>query len=145
MWQNVYSYSPKKQQFKYGTDVEIRRSKPCSFMQIGIIEQKTAPYREETVGALSLKEVAHYQHAISNEWKLINGKKIRRKFEFRDYLTNVNFLTQIAELAESEKCYPEMFNTNKTLEVTLWSHEIEGLSEKDFLLASKIDEMAFQY
>src|SRR5687767_8127652 len=100
-----------------------------------------ALFSEEAVGVLSKTEVAHYQNAISNEWEIIGGKKIRRRFEFRDYLTNVHFLNQIAALAETEGHHPEMFNTNKTLEVTLWSHELEGLSEKDFLLASKIDEM----
>jgi 4a-hydroxytetrahydrobiopterin dehydratase len=51
------------------------------------------------------------------------------------------FVNQIAELAETEGHHPDLNISYNKLRVTLTTHAINGLSENDFILASKIDEL----
>lgn len=65
-------------------------------------------------------------------------RNVARK-NFKDAVTLVN---QIAELAESEGHHPDLCLHNyKVLSITLTTHAINGLSENDFIMAAKINEL----
>jgi 4a-hydroxytetrahydrobiopterin dehydratase len=77
------------------------------------------------------------------EWNVAaDGKSISREFLFKDFVEGVVFITDVAHLAEEEEHHPDLHlhNYNKVL-VTLTTNAIKGLSENDFILAAKIDEM----
>ena len=67
------------------------------------------------------------------------GAEIWKVYKFKDFIGAVNFVNNIAELAESEGHHPDIkINYNKVT-LTLSTHAIGGLSENDFILAVKID------
>ncbi|MSQ45563.1 MAG: 4a-hydroxytetrahydrobiopterin dehydratase [Ignavibacteria bacterium] len=74
-------------------------------------------------------------------WKLA-GKKIEKEFTFKDFLANVDFVNKVATISEAEGHHPDIliYSWNK-LRITIWTHSIGGLSENDFILAAKIDEL----
>jgi 4a-hydroxytetrahydrobiopterin dehydratase len=71
---------------------------------------------------------------------LLDGQRIRRHLRFRDFPAALRFVNEVAALAESEGHHPDLFVHDwNCVDVSLWTHAIGGLSENDFILASKID------
>jgi len=67
------------------------------------------------------------------------GARLRREYKFKDFIGAINFINNVAELAESESHHPDIhINYNKVL-LELWTHAIGGLHDNDFILAAKID------
>jgi 4a-hydroxytetrahydrobiopterin dehydratase len=77
-------------------------------------------------------------------WKLSSdGKSISREFVFKDFVEGVVFITDIAHIAEEEGHHPDLnLHSYKKVLVTLSTHAIKGLSENDFILATKIDRLS---
>jgi 4a-hydroxytetrahydrobiopterin dehydratase len=75
-------------------------------------------------------------------WALDTEKRqISREFVFSDFVSAINFVNDIAHLAEEEGHHPDMrISFNKVL-CELSTHAIKGLSENDFIMAAKIDEL----
>ena len=71
-----------------------------------------------------------------------NGKSLMKVFEFKDFSQAVSFINRISEIAEEEQHHPNLrlYNYNK-LEVSLSTHTLNGLTEKDFAIAMKIEEL----
>jgi len=77
------------------------------------------------------------------EWKLSSdGKRIRREWRVKDFVTGLDFFNRIGRLAEEENHHPDLHLSGyRNLAVELWTHAINGLSENDFILAAKIDKL----
>ncbi len=71
-------------------------------------------------------------------WRL-EGGKLHRRFQFPDFVAAFGFMSQTALLAESMNHHPEWFNVYNRVEVSLSTHDVGGLSEKDFTLARKMN------
>jgi 4a-hydroxytetrahydrobiopterin dehydratase len=67
---------------------------------------------------------------------------ITKRFVFGDFNDAFGWMTRIAMVAEHMNHHPEWFNVYKTVEVTLTTHDVDGLSNLDVALASKMDRMA---
>ena len=76
-------------------------------------------------------------------WKVsADGKSISREFVFTDFVGGVVFITDVAHIAEEEGHHPDLnLHDYKKVTVTLSTHAIKGLSENDFILATKIDQL----
>ena len=92
-------------------------------------EAGTPPLEEKKVNEL-LKEVPSWTLKESHLYK---------KFKFMDFVEAMKFINSIAEIAESEGHHPDFCVHYNKVEVELWTHAINGLSENDFILAAKID------
>ncbi len=67
------------------------------------------------------------------------GATIAKEFKFKDFIGAINFINNVAEIAEAEGHHPDIqIHYNKVL-LELSTHAIDGLSENDFILAAKID------
>ena len=74
-------------------------------------------------------------------WRLASGDKLARRFRFPDFVTLMAFVNAMAELAESEGHHPDFSVHYSQLDVEIWTHAVDGLSENDFILAAKIDRL----
>jgi 4a-hydroxytetrahydrobiopterin dehydratase len=76
-------------------------------------------------------------------WELsADGKRIRRSWVVKNYQAGVDFFNAVAALADREGHHPDLhLEGYRNLTVELWTHAIGGLSENDFILAAKIDEL----
>lgn len=82
--------------------------------------------------------------SVGLDWKLANNaKQISRKFAFSNFREALEFVNKAGEIAEEEKHHPDIkiFAYKKVL-VELSTHAIGGLSENDFILAAKINEIS---
>lgn len=80
-----------------------------------------------------------------SDWELVEeeGKlAIRKRFiKFGSYLDGVEFVNRVAKIAEEEGHHPDIFLGWRRVTVNLMTHAIGGLSENDFILAAKIDNL----
>ena len=65
--------------------------------------------------------------------------KISKRYEFADFLGAMAFVDRMAALAEREGHHPDFCVHYSRVDVTLWTHAARGLTENDFILASKLD------
>ena len=72
------------------------------------------------------------------KWTLENDR-ISRSFAFDSFMDAIAFINAIAPLAEKADHHPEIFNVYNRVDLVLTTHDCQGLSEKDFKLASQID------
>jgi 4a-hydroxytetrahydrobiopterin dehydratase len=72
------------------------------------------------------------------DWKL-KCKKITRLFVWEDFVSAMKFVGKVAKLAEQVNHHPDISVSYNKVHLTLWSHDVGGLSKRDFSLASKID------
>src|SRR3989338_9944885 len=77
------------------------------------------------------------------DWELHkNGKVIYRKYVTKNFSAAINFINKVAALAESEGHHPDFHLTGyRKLRIDLSTHAIGGLSENDFILAAKIEQI----
>jgi 4a-hydroxytetrahydrobiopterin dehydratase len=78
------------------------------------------------------------------DWKLSDdGKSISRKWQLKNFVQAVKLIQQAADIAEDEQHHPDLHLTGyRNLEIVLTTHAIDGLSENDFIVAAKIDQVA---
>lgn len=76
------------------------------------------------------------------EWEVSDFKRISRHFTFKDFEEALNFVNKVGGIAEAEGHHPDisLYSWNK-VRVDLWTHAIGGLSENDFIMATKIDAL----
>ena len=74
-------------------------------------------------------------------WR-IAASKLTRIFPATDMNAAADLVVGIAAIAEAEDHHPDIRVTWRSVEVTIWTHAIQALSENDFILAAKIDKLA---
>ena len=92
-------------------------------------------------------EGADRDHALKavtdHGWSMVDGRDaITKRFVFGDFNEAFGWMTRVALVAEHMNHHPEWFNVYKTVEVTLTTHDVGGLSNLDVALASKMDRLA---
>jgi 4a-hydroxytetrahydrobiopterin dehydratase len=78
--------------------------------------------------------------ASAPDWSLA-ADRMSREFVFADFVEAFGFMTRVALLAEKADHHPEWSNIYNTVRITLTTHDVGGLSENDFALASQIDAL----
>ncbi len=76
-------------------------------------------------------------------WEIVQGgERIRREWVVRNFKAGMAFFTRITDLAEAEGHHPDLHLVGyRNVAIELWTHAIGGLSENDFVLAAKIDQI----
>lgn len=67
--------------------------------------------------------------------------KLQRKLKFKDFVEAMEFVNKVADLAESEGHHPDITIVYSRVTLELFTHEAGGLTENDFILAAKIDNL----
>lgn len=97
---------------------------------------------EGGVKPLSKEEIMVYSKGISAEWKVVDNERIKREFTLKSFMKSISFIQQIAEIADSEDHHPDMHVYYKDVVIELSTHAIGGLSDNDFIMAAKIDDIS---
>ncbi len=105
--------------------------------------RKSASLAKGGVPKLSDAEAQEQLQQLAG-WALIAGSvpKIRKEWTVKNFLAGMKFFEEIAQLAEKEQHHPDLHLTGyRNVAVEIFTHAIGGLSENDFILAAKIDEL----
>ena len=93
-----------------------------------------------TIAKASAQEIKSFLDKYS-AWSISQGK-LHREFVFGNFVQAFGFMTQAALYAEKSDHHPEWFNVYKKVIVDLTTHEADGITERDFSLAEKMEEIA---
>ncbi|MBM4244000.1 MAG: 4a-hydroxytetrahydrobiopterin dehydratase [Deltaproteobacteria bacterium] len=74
-------------------------------------------------------------------WALTAGK-LHREYRFADFVSAFGFMASVALVAEAMNHHPEWFNVYGTVRVDLVTHDAGGVTELDFTLAVRMDDLA---
>lgn len=66
-------------------------------------------------------------------------KHIEREFTFKNFLESIQFVNKVAEIAEGMDHHPDILIKYNIVKIMSWSHDVNGLSDRDYKLAAKID------
>jgi 4a-hydroxytetrahydrobiopterin dehydratase len=75
------------------------------------------------------------------EWEVIEEHHLRRTFRFKNFREALVFVNKVGELAEEQGHHPDISFGWGRVEVTIWTHKIDGLTESDFIFAAKVDTL----
>jgi len=73
-------------------------------------------------------------------WK-VEDNRVSKQFNFEDFEEAMEFVNQVAKIAEEEGHHPDIAIHYSQVDIELWTHVINGLSENDFIVAAKIDRI----
>jgi uncharacterized protein (TIGR00730 family) len=77
-----------------------------------------------------------------NQWILVEDRHIEKTIQFTDFREALRFVGRVGHIAEMENHHPDLHLFDfKKVKVVLSTHAINGLSENDFIVAAKIDEL----
>jgi 4a-hydroxytetrahydrobiopterin dehydratase len=92
------------------------------------------------VPPLKNEELASLQKQVDG-WNVIEEHHVTKAFKFPDFREALKFVNLVGELAEEQGHHPDIFLAWGKVEITTWTHKINGLTESDFILAAKIDQL----
>ena len=112
-----------------------------SDMSKNLLNKKCSPCEGGT-SPFTKEEVEGYLEEVS-EWHLTPaGSEISRVFKFKNFKEAIAFINKVADLAEEEGHHPDInLFSYKNVRLDLSTHAINGLSENDFILAAKINQL----
>lgn len=83
------------------------------------------------------------QPLLDNGWAMVDGRDaIHKQFVFKSFVRAFGWMTQVAMFAEKWNHHPEWSNVYNKVDVTLTTHDVDGLSALDAKLARKMDQLA---
>ena len=76
-------------------------------------------------------------------WDLVldEPSKLTRKLKFKDFIQAMQFVNRVADVAEEEGHHPDFSVSWNRVQLELTTHAIGGLSENDFIMAAKINQV----
>ncbi|HWB13431.1 MAG TPA: 4a-hydroxytetrahydrobiopterin dehydratase [Pirellulales bacterium] len=76
-------------------------------------------------------------------WRMSHeGQRIRKDWTVKNFMAGIDFFNRIATVAEADGHHPDLhLEGYRKVAIELWTHAIGGLSENDFILAAKIDQI----
>ena len=105
--------------------------------------KKSVPFQGGIL-PFDISEIHKYQKKVYG-WNVKEDKKkiffLEKKFEFKNFLESQNFINKVGEISENENHHPDISFGWGYAKIIITTHSIEGLSENDFILAAKIDQV----
>ncbi len=75
------------------------------------------------------------------DWEVIEEHHLSKTYKLPDFKEALHLVNRIGEIAEREDHHPDIYLAWGKVRVEIWTHKINGLTESDFILAAKIDEI----
>lgn len=75
-------------------------------------------------------------------WRVIDEHHLLKSYTFPDFAKALAFVNRVGELAEQQGHHPGIHLTWGRVDIQIWTHKIDGLTESDFILAAKIDKLS---
>jgi 4a-hydroxytetrahydrobiopterin dehydratase len=78
---------------------------------------------------------------LGRGWRVERDHHLSKLYEFPDFVSALAFVNRVGELAEKNGHHPDVHLSWGKVRIELWTHKIDGLSESDFVLAAKCDQV----
>ena len=108
-----------------------------------LLNKKCVPC-EGGILPFDISEIHKYQKKVDG-WDIIKNKKeiyfLEKNFKFKNFLESEKFTKEVGKLSELEGHHPDISYGWGYAKIVITTHAIQGLSENDFILAAKIDQI----
>tara|TARA_B110000003_G_scaffold276501_1_gene323344 strand:- start:1471 stop:1815 length:345 start_codon:yes stop_codon:yes gene_type:complete len=108
-----------------------------------LLNKKCVPC-EGGVVPFDISEIHKYQKKVDG-WNITKGKEeiffLSKEFKFENFLESQNFINEVGNISEKEGHHPDILFGWGYAEIKITTHAIKGISENDFILAAKIDQI----
>jgi 4a-hydroxytetrahydrobiopterin dehydratase len=86
-------------------------------------------------------ELERYRQELQSEWSVVDEHHLARAYKFPNFAAALAFVNRVGALAEAEGHHPDISFGWGYAEIKIYTHAIDGLSESDFILAAKLDQL----
>ncbi len=86
-------------------------------------------------------QLSELHNQLGNGWRIVEEHHLEKEYFFSDFCEALSFTNKVGALAEKEGHHPDILLAYGKVKIQLWTHKIDGLSESDFILAAKCDEI----
>jgi len=105
------------------------------------LSEKTCVPCKGGVPPLTSEQIKPLLAQVKN-WSVSGNHHIEKEFKFPDFKTALDFTNRIGGIAEEQGHHPDIYLAWGKVGVKIWTHKIDGLTESDFILAAKVDDVA---
>jgi 4a-hydroxytetrahydrobiopterin dehydratase len=109
-------------------------------MTSSLIEKECIPCRG-SVERLKKDEIESLLQKLDGGWKVVEEHHLEKEFRFKNFRRALYFVNLLGEIAEEEGHHPDILLAWGKVQLKLWTHAASGLTENDFILAAKSDEV----
>lgn len=93
------------------------------------------------VPPLKGEAVEEFLQKLDGNWRVIEEHHLEKEFSFKDFKEALAFVNKVGSVAEEQGHHPDISLAWGKVNITIWTHKINGLTESDFILAAKIDAL----
>jgi 4a-hydroxytetrahydrobiopterin dehydratase len=94
------------------------------------------------VPPLAGQEIRRLEEELGGGWSVVDEHHLQKEYTFDDFAEALNFTNKVGAIAEEEGHHPDIALSWGRVELKIWTHKIDGLTESDFVLAAKADAAA---
>ena len=109
-----------------------------------LLSKKCVPC-EGGIAPFDISEIHKYQKKVDG-WDVKSNEKgvffLEKKFKFKNFVASQDFINKVGDVSENENHHPDISFGWGDSKIIITTHAIEGLSENDFILAAKIDQIS---
>ena len=106
----------------------------------GLAEKECVPCKGG-VPPLKGNDLAKLAGQLNGGWQVVNDHHLEKEYKFKDFRDALAFTNRVGELAEAQGHHPDIYLTWGKVKLTIWTHQNNGLTESDFILAAKADKL----
>ncbi|HEY1790202.1 MAG TPA: 4a-hydroxytetrahydrobiopterin dehydratase [Verrucomicrobiae bacterium] len=81
------------------------------------------------------------QSRLNGGWQVLDEQRLEKQYKFPDFQHALKFVNRVGEIAERQNHHPDIYFTYGQARIQIWTHSAKGLTENDFILAAKINEL----
>jgi 4a-hydroxytetrahydrobiopterin dehydratase len=93
------------------------------------------------VPPLEGREIKKLLDQLGSGWSAVDDHHLEKEYKFEDFAQALAFTNRVGELAEEQGHHPDVYLAWGKVKLIVWTHKIEGLTESDFILAAKAEEL----
>ena len=90
------------------------------------------------VPPLSGEEIAPLRAQLDG-WNVVDNHHLEKRYKLKNFASALELVNRIGAIAEEQNHHPDIFLAWGRVEIKIWTHKINGLTESDFVFAAKCD------
>jgi 4a-hydroxytetrahydrobiopterin dehydratase len=106
----------------------------------GLAEKECVPCKGG-VPPLKGAELDRLARELEPGWQVIDEHHLEKEYKFSNFREALAFTNKVGELAEAQGHHPDIYLAWGKVKLTIWTHKNNGLTESDFILAAKADQL----
>jgi 4a-hydroxytetrahydrobiopterin dehydratase len=104
-----------------------------------LLVNKHSVSSQSEIVPLEQQEICKLLIQLKGGWKINNFGHLYKSYEFKDFMSAMEFANKIAIIAEQKTHHPNLTISYGMCAIEIWTHKIGGLTQSDFMLANKIE------